>query len=127
MIVFLFTTTTTSFRRFTSVQHCAKQLIYIILFNSPKNPIRGRLFFIPLNIHMGFPGRSVVKNLPANAGDVGSIPGSGRFPWRRKWQLTPVFLAWEILWTEEPAGLVHGVTKESDMTEQQQHTQEHTE
>ena len=28
----------------------------------------------------------VVKNLPANAGDVrdvGSIPGSGRFPWRR--------------------------------------------
>ena len=27
---------------------------------------------------MGFPGVSVVKNLPANAGDVGSIPGSGR-------------------------------------------------
>ena len=29
----------------------------------------------------GFPGRAVVKNLPANAGapgDVGSIPGSGR-------------------------------------------------
>ena len=24
----------------------------------------------------GFPGGSVVKNLPANAGDVGSIPGS---------------------------------------------------
>ena len=32
---------------------------------------------------MGFPGDSVVKNLPANAGDtrnVGSIPGSGRCP-----------------------------------------------
>ena len=28
----------------------------------------------------GFPGGSVVKNLPANAGDVGSIPGSGRYP-----------------------------------------------
>ena len=27
-----------------------------------------------------FPGGSVVKNLPANAGDTGSIPGSGRFP-----------------------------------------------
>ena len=26
------------------------------------------------------------------AGDVGSIPGSGRSPWRRKWQPTPVFL-----------------------------------
>ena len=32
---------------------------------------------------MGFPGDSVVKNLPANAGDtrdVGSTPGSGRCP-----------------------------------------------
>ena len=28
---------------------------------------------------MGFPGGSVVKKLPANAGDVGSIPGLGRF------------------------------------------------
>ena len=27
---------------------------------------------------MGFPGGSVVKNPPANAGDVGSIPGLGR-------------------------------------------------
>ena len=27
-----------------------------------------------------FPGGSVVKNLPANAGDVISIPGSGRSP-----------------------------------------------
>ena len=26
------------------------------------------------------PGDSVVKNLPANAGDMGSIPGSGRSP-----------------------------------------------
>ena len=26
----------------------------------------------------GFPGGSVVKNPPANAGDVSSIPGSGR-------------------------------------------------
>ena len=26
---------------------------------------------------MGFPGGSVVKNPPASAGDMGSIPGSG--------------------------------------------------
>ena len=26
-----------------------------------------------------FPGGSVVENLPCNAGDVGSIPGLGRF------------------------------------------------
>ena len=33
--------------------------------------------------HMGFPGGTVVKNLPANAGDareVGLLPGSGRSP-----------------------------------------------
>ena len=29
---------------------------------------------------LGFPGSSVVKNPPVNAGDLGSIPGSGRFP-----------------------------------------------
>ena len=37
----------------------------------------------------------MVKNLPANAGnarDASLIPGSGRFPWRRKWQPAPVFM-----------------------------------
>ena len=29
---------------------------------------------------MGFLGGSVVKTLPANVGDVGLIPGLGRFP-----------------------------------------------
>ena len=29
---------------------------------------------------MVFPGSSVVKNLPANAGDVGATLGSGRYP-----------------------------------------------
>jgi len=40
----------------------------------------------------------LVKNVPASAGDVrdmGLIPGSGRFPWRRVWQPTPVFLPGE--------------------------------
>ena len=30
--------------------------------------------------HQSFPGGSVVKKLPANAGDMGSIPGSARSP-----------------------------------------------
>ena len=37
----------------------------------------------------------MVKDPPANAGDTRDsslIPGSERFPWRRKWQPTPVFL-----------------------------------
>ena len=42
----------------------------------------------------------VVKNPPANARDMGSIPGLGRSlgwedPWRRAWQPTPVFLPGE--------------------------------
>ena len=40
----------------------------------------------------GFLGCSVVKNTPANVRDMGVIPGSGRFPRRKKWQPTPVFL-----------------------------------
>ena len=55
---------------------------------------------------------SVIKNPPANAGDagdVGWIPGSGRFPWRRKWHPTPVFLpgkSYGAWWAT-----VHGITK----------------
>ena len=40
----------------------------------------------------------VVKNLPANAGDVrdwGFDPWVGKMPWRRKWKPTPVFLPGE--------------------------------
>ena len=43
----------------------------------------------------GFPDGSVVKNLPANAGDTGHtglIPRTGKIPCRRKWQPTPVHL-----------------------------------
>ena len=36
----------------------------------------------------GFPGGTVVKNLPANAGDTGSSPGPGRFPHAAE-QLSP--------------------------------------
>ena len=38
------------------------------------------------------PGGSGIKNLPASAGEAGSIPGSGIYAGRGKWQATPVFL-----------------------------------
>ena len=41
----------------------------------------------------------VVKNPPASAGDagdLGSVPGLLRFPWRRAWQPFPVFLPGEF-------------------------------
>ena len=51
-----------------------------------------------------FPGRSVVKNPPCNAGHVDSAPG-----WRRSLQEEMTthsgILAWEIRWTEEFGGL----------------------
>ena len=40
----------------------------------------GWCFMSYVYLYMGFPGGSVVKNLPANEGDVGLIPGSGRSP-----------------------------------------------
>ena len=40
---------------------------------------------------LGFPGGSVIKNLPANAGDRFD-PWVRNIPWRRKWQPTPLFL-----------------------------------
>ena len=62
----------------------------------------------------------VVKNLPANAGDIrdmGLILGSGRFPWRRAWQPTPVFLPRESYGQRSLAGHGPRGRKESDMTE----------
>ena len=53
---------------------------------------------------MGFPGGSVVKDLPANAGDVGWIPGLGGSLEKQMATHSSV-LAWEILWTEEPGRL----------------------
>ena len=50
-------------------------------------------------------GGSEGKESACNAGDLGSIPGLGRFPWRRARQPTPVFLPGESSWTEEPRGL----------------------
>ena len=49
----------------------------------------------------------VVKNLPANAGDVrdwGLIPGLG-ISLEKKMATHSIILAWEITWTEEPGWL----------------------
>ena len=47
---------------------------------------------------------SVVKNPPANAGDLGLIPGLGR-PLEKEMATHSSILAWEILWAEEPGVL----------------------
>ena len=53
---------------------------------------------------MGFPNGSVVKSLPASAGDADLIPESGRSP-EEKMAFHASILTWEISWTEEPGKL----------------------
>ena len=48
---------------------------------------------------MGFPGGSAGKEPACHAGDLGSIPGFGKIPWRKERLLTPVF------WPGESHGL----------------------
>ena len=59
-----------------------------------------------------FPIAQIVKNLPANSGDPGSIPGSVRSTGEGKQPLTPVFFYGESHGQSSPAGYtVHGVAK----------------
>ena len=70
---------------------------------------------------MSFPGRAVVKNLPANtrdARDAGSIPGPGRFLWSRKRQPTPIFLPGKFQGQRSLVGYSPWGCKELDLTEQ---------
>ena len=56
-------------------------------------------------------------NTPANAGDVGLIPGSRRSPEGGKWQSTPVFLPGESHEQSSLVGYSPWGRKELDMTE----------
>ena len=69
-----------------------------------------------MNIHSSGTSQMVpvVKNPYANTGDVrdmGLIPRLGRFPWRRKWQPTPVLLPGESHGQRSLEGYVHEVAK----------------
>ena len=62
----------------------------------------------------------MVKNLPANAGDVRVavlIPGLGKIPWRRAWQPTPAFLPGESHRQRSLVGYSPWGREEWDMTE----------
>ena len=63
---------------------------------------------------MGFPSGSVVKTLPTNAEDVGSIPGSGRSPGRGNGNPLQYF----CLENPMDSGWQSMVWKKSDTTEQ---------
>ena len=64
----------------------------------------------------GFSGGSDGKASACNAGDPGSITGSGR-PWRRKWHPTPILLPGKSHGQKSLVGYSPWGRKELDMTE----------
>ena len=73
---------------------------------------------------MSFLGGSVVKNLTANAeniGDAGSIPGSGR-SLEKEMATHSSILAWRILWTEEPVSLQSMELQRHDLANKHMYT-----
>ena len=54
-------------------------ILFVALQTEDKNQLQETVFLLPI-AQMGFPGESVGKNPPANAGDSGSVPGLGRSP-----------------------------------------------
>ena len=82
--------------------------------------VKGKLFGEWASASVGSPGGVVIKSPPASAGDAkdsSSIPGLGRFPCRRKWQPTPVFLPGESHGQRNLVGYSLYGHKESDTTE----------
>ena len=65
----------------------------------------------------------VVKNLPANVGDMSCWfnPWVRKIPWKRAWQPTPVFLPGESLKQRSLVGYSPWGRKELDMTEVTHH------
>ena len=60
--------------------------------------------FTAFYVFSGLPWWLSGKEATCNAGDVGSIPGLGRYP--EEGNGNPLrILAWKIPWTEEPGGL----------------------
>ena len=99
--------------------------LYVITEHQAEFPVLYSSFLLVIyftygSVPMGFPGGTVVKILPANAGDerdTVSSPMSGRsIPWSRKWQPVSVFLPGKCLDRGVWWATVHGVA-ESDTTE----------
>ena len=88
------------------------QSIEFSFLNSSSSPFPFLLFFLK------FPDSSVGEEPTCNAGDPGSITGSGKIPWRRDRLPTPVFLGFpcgsagkESACNEEDLGSILGLGK----------------
>ena len=73
-------------------------LIYHVVFQ-----VYSKVIQLYIYMSLGFIFGSVVKESPYNEGDLGSIPGLGRYAQRDITSLSRI-LAWRISWTESLAG-----------------------
>ena len=80
-------------------------------FNPWVEKIPWRRDRLPSPVFTGFSDGSDSKESAWNAGDLGSIPGSGRSPRRRKWLPSPVFLPRESHGQRSLGATVHVVAK----------------
>ena len=64
----------------------------------------------------GFSGGSVIKNPPANTGDVGSIPGSGRSPGEGNDNPLQYSCLENPIDRRDWYAIIHWIAKESDKT-----------
>ena len=64
-----------------------------------------------------YPGGLEGKESTCSTADPGLIPRSGRFPWRRKWQPTPVFLPGKSHGQKSLVGYSPCGRKDLDMTD----------
>ena len=78
--------------------------------------IKINVFVGKLIPELGFPDGSAVKNLSADAGDIGSIPGLGRSPGEGNGNLLQYSCLENLMERGARWATVHGVT-ESDTTE----------
>ena len=78
----------------------------ILSFFCHQTPFQGKIC-----VSEGFPGDLVVKNLPANAGDTDSIPGSGRCPGGGNGNLLRYSCLGNAMERGAWQATVHGVTK----------------
>ena len=70
--------------------------------------------FQVLECSMGFPGGSDGKESSYNVGNLDSIPGLGRFPWRRKWR--PTLFLLEKSHGQKSRGVAKSLARLSDFT-----------